>query len=172
MFTLDGIRELYRHMEWADTSVWRSVLAQPAAEADKKIRGLLVHIHVVQRAFLHVWTKQSLRTAFKEPEDFATLPEIMQWSQPYYREAARFLDTTDAAALTRPVTMPWVEEYQKQMGQTFSTPTLAETMFQVASHSTYHRGQVNLRLRELGGEPPLVDFIAWIWFGKPTPQWT
>jgi uncharacterized damage-inducible protein DinB len=45
-------------------------------------------------------------------------------------------------------------------------------MIQVATHSTYHRGQVNARLREVGGEPPLVDYIAWIWFGRPAPEWS
>jgi uncharacterized damage-inducible protein DinB len=44
-------------------------------------------------------------------------------------------------------------------------------MFQVTSHSTHHRGQVNARLRALGGEPPLVDYIAWVWFGKPAADW-
>jgi hypothetical protein len=29
---------------------------------------------------------------------------------------------------------------------------------------------VNARLRELGAEPPLTDFIAWIWFGKPQAE--
>jgi len=53
-----------------------------------------------------------------------------------------------------------------------STPTLAETIFQVTSHSTYRRGQVNERFREVGGEPPLVDDIAWIWFGRPEPDWS
>ncbi len=43
--------------------------------------------------------------------------------------------------------------------------------FQVANHSTYHRGQVNRSLRQLGGEPPLVDYIAWVWFGKPKAEW-
>lgn len=38
--------------------------------------------------------------------------------------------------------------------------------------ATYHRGQVNTWLRELGLEPPLVDFIAWVWFGKPAPDWS
>ena len=37
------------------------------------------------------------------------------------------------------------------------------------SHSTYHRGQVNARLREIGAEPPLVDYIAWLWFDRPAP---
>jgi len=41
----------------------------------------------------------------------------------------------------------------------------------VASHSTYHRGQIATRIREIGGEPPLVDFLYWVWSGKPAPQW-
>jgi len=81
--------------------------------------------------------------------------------------AAVSLDT-----LTRPVVMPGLESYEKQMGRQFDKPTLGETMLQVASHSTYHRGQVNARLREVGGDPPLVDYIAWIWFGRPAPDWT
>lgn len=49
---------------------------------------------------------------------------------------------------------------------------LGETMIQVAMHSQYHRGQINTRLRELGAEPPLVDYIAWIWFGRPDAAWS
>jgi uncharacterized damage-inducible protein DinB len=38
-------------------------------------------------------------------------------------------------------------------------------------HSSYHRGQVAQRLRELGEEPPLSDFIAWIWMDRPGADW-
>jgi uncharacterized damage-inducible protein DinB len=38
-------------------------------------------------------------------------------------------------------------------------------------HTVYHRGQVNARVRALGGEPPLVDYIAWLWLGRPAPEW-
>jgi uncharacterized damage-inducible protein DinB len=172
MFSLEALRELYDWMEWADSAVWRAVLAQPAAEEDAKLRALLCHIHVVQRAFLNVWTSQSMATAFRNPSEFRALSEMAVWARPYYADARRFFDSLDSSALGAPVTMPWVEEYQKREGRTFSTPTLSETIFQVVSHSTYHRGQVNIRLRELGGEPPLVDFIAWAWFGRPTPDWS
>ncbi|HEX2340953.1 MAG TPA: DinB family protein [Vicinamibacterales bacterium] len=171
MFSIEALRELYDWMEWADSAVWRATLAQPATEGDAKIRALLCHIHVVQRAFLNVWTTQPMTSAFKEPSDFAALAEMMQWARPYYADARRFFDSLDGSALGSPVTMPWIDEYQKREGRTFSTPTLSETIFQVVSHSTYHRGQVNIRLRELGGEPPLVDFIAWAWFGRPKPEW-
>jgi uncharacterized damage-inducible protein DinB len=67
--------------------------------------------------------------------------------------------------------MPWVAQYEKQLGMKFEVATVGETAFQVVSHSTHHRAQANARLRAVGGEPPLVDFIAWIWFGRPAAPW-
>jgi len=56
------------------------------------------------------------------------------------------------------------------LGQETEPASLAETLFQVPAHSTYHRGQVNALIRNAGGEPPLVDFIVWVWLGKPTNE--
>jgi uncharacterized damage-inducible protein DinB len=42
-----------------------------------------------------------------------------------------------------------------------------ETINQVIQHSTYHRAQINKRIRELGEEPPFTDFIYWAWINKP-----
>lgn len=166
---LDVLRELYRHMEWADAAVWRAALAHPPAACDPRLRDLLLHLHTVQRAFLHVWTQQELR--FPEPADYPHIGSIREWSYPVYANATRFLDSLGADALERPVVMPWAAQLATRLGRVPDAPTLAETIFQVTSHSTYHRGQVNVRLREIGGEPPLVDFIAWVWFGKPEPDW-
>ena len=52
---LNDLNDLFRHMEWADASVWRAVLASDAARADTKLRELFYHVHMVQRAFLRVW---------------------------------------------------------------------------------------------------------------------
>jgi len=41
----------------------------------------------------------------------------------------------------------------------------------VALHSSYHRGQVVRRLRELAVEAPLSDFLAWIWLDRPEADW-
>jgi uncharacterized damage-inducible protein DinB len=70
------------------------------------------------------------------------------------------------------VEMPWARTLEARIGRSVTMPTLGETIQQVASHSTYHRGQINARLRDVGGEPPLVDYIAWIWFGRPAPEWS
>jgi uncharacterized damage-inducible protein DinB len=167
MFNRDSLSELFRHMQWADGEVWRSVLACEAAQRDEVLKGLLLHLHVVQRAFLSVWKQQSL--AFPAADEFPSLADLRAWAAPCYGEAQTFLDALDEAALAQPVTMPWAAQLAQQLGRAPGAPTLAETMFQVTSHSTYHRGQVNARLRAVGGEPPLVDYIAWIWFDRPSP---
>jgi uncharacterized damage-inducible protein DinB len=167
MFNRTSLSDLFRHMQWADDEVWRAVLACEPAQRDEVLRGLLLHLHVVQRAFLGVWKQQP--PSFPNPADFPSLTDLRAWASPYYGEAQVFLDTVDEAALARPVTMPWAAQLAERLGREPGAPTLAETMFQVTSHSTYHRGQVNARLRAVGGAPPIVDYIAWIWFDRPTP---
>lgn len=168
--SLDSLRELLRHMEWADATVWRALLEHPPAAQDQRIRDLLLHLHGVQRAFLAVWTSQPLNV----PEvgaafDVATAQSSVRT---YYSDLAAAISMFHDEALTRPIRMPGLEPYEERLGRRFEDPTLAETMVQVVTHSTYHRGQVNARLREVGGEPPLVDYIAWIWFGRPVAEWT
>ena len=168
---IDLLRQLIRHMEWSDAEVWRAVLACAPAAGDQRLRDLLTHLHLVQRLFLAVWRKEPVDLSKGRPE-FATVADLRNWAQTYYAEANSFLDRLDEPGLTIDVSMPWIKGFEAQLGRTFSTPTLGETIFQVTSHSTYHRGQVNARLREVGGEPPLVDYIAWIWFGRPEPDWS
>jgi uncharacterized damage-inducible protein DinB len=171
MYPIDALRELVQHMEWADAMVWRSVLAHEGARTDARLRDLLTHLHLVQRLFLMVWRNESL-LPIQSFGDFAEIANLRERATSYYPDARAFLGTLDAAALTRPILMPFVPEQEKRLGTTFAVPTLGQTIFQVTSHSTYHRGQVNARLREVGGEPPLVDYIAWLWFGKPDVDWS
>jgi uncharacterized damage-inducible protein DinB len=150
-------------MAWADANVWRAV---PDLEAppDDRLRMLLLHMHTVQHAFLQVWRNEPV--TFRKAEDFPNLVSLREWAQPYYADVDVFIEGLDERRLGDPVTMPWVRHFEQRLGRGAEVPTLADTMFQVTSHSTHHRGQVNARLRELGVEPPLVDYIAWVWFGR------
>jgi uncharacterized damage-inducible protein DinB len=170
MFSRHAIRELYRHMEWADAKVWEAV-PLAAEPPDEILRERLVHIHVVQRAFLYAWTGGPVTESFKSGKDFPTLAAARAWAQPYYGQAYAFLDSLPDDRLGETVTLPWAAMIVEHLGRNPAPTTLADTCFQVASHSTYHRGQVNIRLREIGAEPPLVDYIAWAWFDKPAADW-
>ena len=69
--------------------------------------------------------------------------------------------------LDKPMPMPWAGRFKEKPGVT----TFRDTLLQVPMHSSYHRGQVNARLREVGADPPLTDYIVWIWMERPSPVW-
>ena len=164
----ESLQELVRHMEWADALVWRSLLALPQAQSDSRLRELLHHVHVVQWAYLQIWRDEPLD--MPDVATFEDLPAIHEWCREYYRQVPEYLNTVDAETLQRQVQFPWADQLVERWGKA-DPATIAETILQITSHTTYHRGQANTRLRELGGEPPLVDFIVWVWMGKPAAEW-
>ena len=168
MFSIELMRDLYTHMQWADAHVWLAVLGSPAATTDQNVRDRLMHIHMTQRAFLQVWTKQELD--HYQSMTFATTEDLYAWVRPYYPQLAAFLAALQPARLTEPAPVPWAKYFVPE-GREAAITTLGETMSQVTSHTTYHRAQVNTRLREIGAEPPVVDYIGWLWVGRPAPAW-
>jgi uncharacterized damage-inducible protein DinB len=166
--SLEIISSLYRHMEWADATVWRAVLEAPAACTDAAIRDRLHHVHLVQRAFLSVWR----RVAFdRQAGSSLDLAGLARWGRAYHAEVAEYVAALSAMSLDDAIVLPWAARAVARFGQEPRVPTLGETLLQVAAHGTYHRGQVNARLREIAVEPPLTDFIPWVWFGKPLADW-
>ena len=168
MNDLRTLKELFGHMEWADAIVFKAVLSNAQATADAKLRELLFHLHMVQRLFLTVWQKGSFIAPPAEAPDLISVGES---AREYYAALDGFLSGLEEAALGDPIVVPWAGRLSQRLGREPDAPTLAETCLQVAMHSTYHRGQINARLRAIGGEPPLTDFIAWVWFGKPAAEW-
>ena len=162
------VQTLFVHMEWADAAAWKVVLAIPATREDAKTKELLQHLHTVQWVYLQVWRGEPLQVP-----DFTGFPDaawLSRWATSYYPALRAFSHTLDDAALSRQLDFPWADEVVKRLG-TAGPATLAESIWQVVLHTTYHRAQVATRLREFGVEPPLTDFIAWAWRNRPQPEW-
>lgn len=162
------LTDLYRHMEWADAAVWSSVLAQGSGRTDAKLREYLYHLHMVQRAFLRVWRGEPREAPYPTFNDAQSL---MLWGRAYYGEAFAHLESLRDENVSEPMPVPWAAMVERRLGRAPETTTIGETALQVALHSLYHRGQINARLRDIGGEPPLVDYIAWVWLGRPAADW-
>jgi uncharacterized damage-inducible protein DinB len=165
---LEDLKGLFAHMEWADAQVWTAALSNADAGGDAQLRAKLSHTHGVQRAFICVW--QGVKVV-RPPADPPDLQTTLAAARAYYRDLAQFVPTLGEGDLARPTVMPWSRGFAEYLGREPTVTTLAETMTQVVMHSTYHRGQVNTRLRELGIEPALTDYIGWLWFGRPAPGW-
>lgn len=163
------VKNLFNHMMWADVEVWKKVLASNSAEGDEKITKLLYHLHQVQYAFYRLWNELPLE--IPKPEDFSDLKSIAKWGFEYQQKLIEFLSAEKTFEMHKEIKIPWSVFIERKTGKKVVPATNEETMFQVALHSTYHRGQINSRFRELGGEPAMVDLIFWIWLGKPKSDW-
>ncbi len=168
MNDLSSLKELFRHMEWADAAVWTAMFASPEATRDPILRDRLHHIHLVQRGFLLVWKGVA---SPPESPSFSESQSQVVWAREYYGELSEYLGDLSNRDLARPLPIPWAQMIESQLVRKAEVATLGETLAQVVMHSTYHRGQASLRLRELGLEPPLTDYIVWVWLGKPHSSW-
>lgn len=166
---LDLAHELFRHMEWADATLWGAIVTHPPALEDEKLMKVVQHFHVVQRAFLLMWTGGTINPQ----ELYAPVPPatLLANARAWYRDVHSFLEHFDSVRGEDVLFMPWLAHYEEQLGRSLQSPTYAESFIQLPMHTAYHRGQVNARLRELGGEPPNVDYVAWVWFSRPAPEW-
>jgi uncharacterized damage-inducible protein DinB len=144
-------------------------MASTTATEDASLRKLLYHVHFTQRAFFQVWTDGQVPPY--DVDSFESVVQLHAWARSYYPEVTGFLTTLNAGRLDETVSPPWARMFEKKLGKSIHATTLGETVFQVWAHTHYHRGQVNAQLRQLGGEPPLVDYIAWIWADRPAPVW-
>jgi len=158
------LQDLLRHQEWADAEHWRAIECCSAAVGDPAIRTRLHHIAQVQRAF--AWAVGDQREPFTitRAEDFADPSALKSYAAGYYeRSLPRLLQLTPDQQARR-LTIPWFQKPPLEI-------RVDEALTQCAMHSHYHRGQNATRLRELGGETPLIDLIAWFWKGRPSASW-
>ena len=158
------LEELYAHQEWADAEHWRVFEAHPAALADKAICERLLHIHLVQQFFLWVVGPQAGEFAMKKLEDFAKMADLKEYARQYHGAAGELLRGLTPEQMEGMVQPPWFNPPLKLSRR--------HALTQAAMHSHYHRGQNATRLRELGGAPPLTDFIIWLRAEQPKAQWT
>ncbi len=155
--------ELYAHQEWADAEHWRAFEAHPSALADPAIRERLLHIHLVQHAFLWVTSPTRSEFRFKKLEDFRSMADLKKYGQEGLEEMSELLKETDQDRMEELIEVVWFKPVLKI--------NVRQALTQAAMHSHYHRGQNATRLRELGGTPPLTDFIEWLHQGKPAGRW-
>ncbi len=146
--TAHDLKRLFEHAAWANERVVEAL----GRSADPRALELFAHllgsevvwyarIETGQSAHLQIWPSMSL-------DDCAALARE---SARGYRRLVAGLAPDD---LHRSVT------YRSSKGTEFHTP-LADVLFHVAMHGSYHRGQIALRLRESGGDPVNTDYITW-----------
>lgn len=162
--TVEHFCDLYRHMRWADETVWEAIVAADACMTDERILDTMHHLHATQHSFLDVWRGGEFEYYRRNG---VSAEEIQRWAGEFHMGAEEYLASIENADLGETIEIPRAKYMVKVLGRSPAPVTLGESIHQVASHSMHHRGQVTARTRELDAEPPNVDYIMWLWLERP-----
>ncbi len=153
----DYFKRLYAHLQWADARTLRSIVDSQHLPA----HALELFAHVV--AAEHVWLSRLAGTAPRVPVwpslSIAECDALMLENHAAYTQ---FLDDLRDDDLAHAVS------YRNSAGREF-TSTVEDMLTQVATHGSYHRGQIAALVRAAGDEPQPTDYIA---FARGAPSAT
>ena len=169
MPTKDDIDLLYEYDRWATgrTLQAASVLSSEQFTRDlggafSSVRDTLVHIVASEWGWLTYWKATS--------HSDALLDDLWGRHVPAHFPPSRFPDFAAVRAEWAVVAneqMDFVNSVtQESLAKTFPVRskqlTLAHLMQHLANHSTYHRGQIALMIRQLDAEPLATDFALFL----------
>jgi uncharacterized damage-inducible protein DinB len=150
--TVEQLRLLVAYNRWANTRLLQAASALTVEERERDLRasfgslqGTLVHILWGERGWLHMW---EAGTFLPDPApgdypDFATLRSSWTSHEEAFATCLLGLTQSDLDA-------PRMVDAD--------TYTLGELVQHTLNHSTHHRGQITLLLRQLGHQPPCTDY--------------
>jgi uncharacterized damage-inducible protein DinB len=159
---LDFLREQMAHCEWANAVFFHTWGKTPARD-HQELRRRVGHIVGVQDGFLAVLTGKAPGRPPDGPP--ASYEELKARAVASHRGLRDFLAGATPETLSATVQIPWFPDPPCVI-------TAAEALVQVAMHTQHHRGQCMTRLKDSGGEPKNVDWIIWLWKGKPEARWS
>jgi len=156
---VERIRALYEFNRWANAAVLDAVSAlrpedwtRDLKNSFPSVRDTLVHILWAEWIWLRRWKGVSPKSVF-DPTEFATVDLLRtRWIEVEH-EQADFVTGLNEESLST------VIEYVNTRGESFAYP-LWQMLQHVVNHSTYHRGQITMMLRQLGATPVATDFLV------------
>jgi uncharacterized damage-inducible protein DinB len=168
----EDIELLFEYHRWANHRVLQAASALNAEEftrdlggSMRSVRDTLVHIVGGEWGWLTCWKEPSLSTAFItdfwarhdtlfHPNGFPELAAVrLKWAE-VEREQIEFVNGVTNESLGRMLPIRTTQI------------SLAHLMQHLANHSTYHRGQVALMMRQLGAKPLATDFAMFLMEGR------
>jgi len=140
--------KLYQYNAWANKRVINTIVRQQVS--DEKILSLLGHIVAAQFLWLHrikglpapdvkLWGKYSL-------------DQLVEMAESVGKQWLEFVESTDN--FDRELT------YRNYVNDPY-TNNVENIMIHLVNHSSYHRAQIAMLLRQKGYEPINTDFITY-----------
>lgn len=155
------ISKLLAYNRWANAKMLEPVAAVSPEEWDRDVggsfgslHGTLTHIYAGEWIWLERARGQSPRS-LPTNEDLPTLEALRGEWRSLEEGISEFARGLSPAELARPIT------YTNFVGVNW-TYTVADILFDLVNHSTYHRGQIATLLRQLARTPVSTDYVRFL----------
>lgn len=158
---VDDVRLLYAYNRWANaralaaaTALTPEQLHRDLGTSHSSVFGTLAHILWAEWRWLGRWL---VPPASPGPDPLTCTDLVAlraHWAELELLQT-EFVDQVTGAALSRPVT------YENPPGTAWTYP-LGYMLQHLVNHSSYHRGQVIILLRQLGAAVVATDFLVFI----------
>jgi uncharacterized damage-inducible protein DinB len=170
--TKDDIQLLYEYDRWANNRVLHAVSTLSAEEftrdlggSFRSVRDTLVHIVGGEWGWLTYWKEPSPSSAFLT--DLWTREDTLFNPNAFHDLAAVQLKWAEVESEQVEFVNRVTNESLRKMLPVLETQISLEHLMQhLANHSTYHRGQVSLMIRQLTATPPATDFTMFLMEGR------
>lgn len=147
--------DLARYQAWADAAHWKTLHENAALQEDAEIRKRLNHMVAAMKLLTTL--------AHGETPDLAPPKEIDSIGD---LEAAVANAQTNLTAALESVHLDRVIALPRGPKGPFEAPA-GVLLLQAFMHGQHHRGQNASRMRQLGVDPPMTDFVIWYALGQP-----
>lgn len=139
--------KLFNYDNWATN---RLIVAAESVQNDPKLKDLISHVITARIVWLgRIKTDNSSTTPWN-PRELSENILIFNENQANWEVWLNQITETDLRGLIH---------YKNIKGDPFSG-VLKDILTHLINHSTYHRGQIATRLKELGVQVPPTDFIV------------
>jgi uncharacterized damage-inducible protein DinB len=182
--TNDDIQLLYEYDRWANSRVLQAASTLSAEEftrdlggSFRSVRDTLVHIVGSESTWLTYWIEPSPSSAFLtdlwtrhdalfNPAAFPDLAAVRRKWAEVEKEQIEFVNRVTQQSLGESLGQSPGQPLTRMLPVGKTQISLAHLMQHLANHSTYHRGQVALMMRQLAAEPLATDFAMFLMEGR------
>jgi uncharacterized damage-inducible protein DinB len=154
--TVDQLHSLVAYNRWANTRLLEATAALDAEERERDVRasfgslqGTLVHILWGEHGWLRFW-QEGADMPPPGPDDYPDFASLRSAWSDHEGVYEAYLHGLKQADLDGPRPLNTM------------TYRLGELVQHALNHSTFHRGQVVLLLRQLGHVPPSTDYDEYL----------
>ncbi len=145
------MHRLWKHLFWADRKLLEAVASNEGPPPKAAVREF-AHVVGTEEVWLARLQRRSPLLAVWPSVPPSDLDELVRQTHLRWRS---YMSDLQEADLQEPV------KYTNSAGREFEN-AVEDILLHVALHGQYHRGKVNLLLRDAGFAPSPVDYIAFV----------